>query len=343
MERKFDTTTAFSGGLWLVGMSFPLTVVFLLDLSVSERIAGIAAITAFSLFYLAALGYGHAYPYTADWARFVFWALPLIACVAILTAVIKSHAVVLLPYFAAFCQVCLSPRRGFIALTAIVLAAAPIPASFPVDGSWFMFALAAIVAYIVSAQIAIETEYQSRAELAAELEHSRQREAIYRDVHDVLGHSLTVLSLRAVLARRLATEDPKQAARELDTVIELSRQALRDARSVVHQTHTPNLNNELMHAQQALAAAGIEATVNVESECDEPLFAWVIREAVTNVIKHSGSPWCTIDVHEDSLKVADGGCGLPQGAQLTSINERVIAAGATMTVEGPGTKVVVQL
>ena len=136
MERKFDTTTAFSGGLWLVGMSFPLTVVFLLDLSVSERIAGIAAITAFSLFYLAALGYGHAYPYTADWARFVFWALPLIACVAILTAVIKSHAVVLLPYFAAFCQVCLSPRRGFIALTAIVLAAASIAASFPVEGSW---------------------------------------------------------------------------------------------------------------------------------------------------------------------------------------------------------------
>ena len=126
-------------------------------------------------------------------------------------------------------------------------------------------------------------------------------------------------------------------------MIELSRQALRDARSVVHQTHTPNLNNELMYAQQALAAAGIEATVNVESECDEPLFAWVIREAVTNVIKHSGSPWCTIDVHEESLKVADGGCGLPQGAQLSSINERVIAAGATMTVEGPGTKVVVQL
>ncbi|MEJ3403378.1 sensor histidine kinase [Rathayibacter sp. YIM 133350] len=171
--------------------------------------------------------------------------------------------------------------------------------------------------------------------LAAEQERSR----VARDMHDILGHSLTVITVKAELARRLMDVDPERARREIGEVEDLSRVALADVRSTVAGFRGVNLVAELAAARSALSSAGITADLPSTTDAVPPerreLAAWVVREGVTNVIRHSGAHLCRVRLDADAIEVADDGIGVASqvpGTGLTGLRERAEAVGARLSM-----------
>src|SRR5699024_11411605 len=135
---------------------------------------------------------------------------------------------------------------------------------------------------MLALRLAMEREERSRV-LGEELALSRQRERVGRDVHDVLGHSLTVITLKTELARRLMDTDPERAQAELDEVLAISRQSLAEVRNTVGGLHVPELGAQLGSVRTALAAAGIApglpdlAAVSTLPPDRRELYAWCLR------------------------------------------------------------------
>lgn len=157
---------------------------------------------------------------------------------------------------------------------------------------------------------------EARAELA-EVAVAQERERFARDLHDLLGHTLSVVTLKAELAGRLLPDQPEQAATEMEEVETIARQALREVRQAVSGYHQPTLDDELAGARMALSTAGIEAdferaAVTFAPEV-EAVLAWAVREGATNVIRHSHARRCTmrISAHLGSaaVEVVDDGPG----------------------------------
>ncbi|WP_291054311.1 histidine kinase [Herbiconiux sp.] len=168
----------------------------------------------------------------------------------------------------------------------------------------------------------------------------RERNRVGRDLHDILGHSLTVITVKAELAGRLMEADPVRARSEIAEVEALARGALVDVRATVAGFRGVNVSGELAAARSALDAAGIDAEVPSSTESvpaeRRELAGWIVREGVTNVIRHSGAAHCRIVLRADEIEVADDGCG-PVAASASSsglagLRERVESAGARMSV-----------
>ncbi|HEY0247242.1 MAG TPA: histidine kinase [Gryllotalpicola sp.] len=186
-----------------------------------------------------------------------------------------------------------------------------------------------------------------------------ERARFSRDMHDVLGHSLTVVTVKSELAVRLVDRDPERAKAEIADIERLSRAALTDLRASVAGYREMSLDTELAAARAALAAAEVRAAVPVSGECVDPalreLFAWVVREAVTNVLRHARAESCEIVLAASSMRVVDDGVGMlvpvltgaegatdaargissARGTGLAGLAERITAAGALLAVE-PG-------
>jgi two-component system sensor histidine kinase DesK len=147
----------------------------------------------------------------------------------------------------------------------------------------------------------------------AKLAVAEERSRLARDLHDVLGHSLTTITVKAGLARRIleTSADAERAAAEVRDVEELARQAMTEVRATVSGYRTASLPAELVGARAALAAAGIAADLpvavdNVPADLQET-FAYVLREGVTNVIRHSGASRCAVGLGDTWLEVRDDG------------------------------------
>jgi len=194
---------------------------------------------------------------------------------------------------------------------------------------------------VMARNIELVRAQQRNAQLAVENERTR----FARDLHDILGHSLTVITVKAELANRLLDVDTERARAELEDLERLSRDALADVRRAVEGYRELTLPGELARARTALAAAEIEAelpnsTDDVPSHLRE-LFAWTVREGVTNVIRHSGATRCTVRLAPDAAEVVDDGSGRGAsgpgirngtgGTGLVGLQERAAAVGGTVT------------
>ncbi len=166
----------------------------------------------------------------------------------------------------------------------------------------------------------------------------QERNRFARDLHDILGHSLTVITVKTELARRLIDLDVDRARDELADLERLSREALADVRRAVQGYREITLPGEIARARVALSAAGIDHELpnsadDVPTELRE-LFAWTIREGVTNVIRHSGAELCTVRLAADRVRVVDDGRGRnggnPSGHGLSGLRERAEAIGAVV-------------
>jgi two-component system sensor histidine kinase DesK len=157
---------------------------------------------------------------------------------------------------------------------------------------------------------------EARAELALSAV-AAERERFARDLHDLLGHSLSVIAIKAELAGRLLPHESERAAAEVADVEQVARQALREVRQAVSGYYQPTLDGELEGARVALSAAGIDAEferapVKLDPEV-EAVLAWTVREGATNVIRHSGARHCRVEVRaglaDAAVEVVDDGGG----------------------------------
>lgn len=168
------------------------------------------------------------------------------------------------------------------------------------------------------------------ARLAAENERTR----IARDLHDLLGHSLTTISVKAELAEKLSAVDPAAAAREIHEVASLSRRALGDVRAAVSNFREVTLAGELATGRELLRAAGIvgelpPAVDVVDDDTTQELFGWVVREGLTNVVRHSHARTCRVLLTPTAVEIVDDGIGgaTSSGNGLSGLAERVATVG----------------
>jgi two-component system, NarL family, sensor histidine kinase DesK len=176
---------------------------------------------------------------------------------------------------------------------------------------------------------------QARAELAR-LAAENERIRIARDLHDLLGHSLTTITVKAGLARRLGAVDAERANQEIAEVEGLARQSLADMRAAVSNYRDVTLTGELAAGRELLRAAGIVADLPSAADVVEPahqeLFGWVIREGLTNIVRHAHASSCTVRLSPSSVEILDDGIGgsAAAGNGLSGLSERVAAAGGTV-------------
>ncbi len=181
----------------------------------------------------------------------------------------------------------------------------------------------------------------ARHELA-EAAVAEERARIARDLHDTLGHSLSVIALKSELARRLLPDDPVRAAAEIGDVERTARDAMASVRETVSGYRQPTLAMELAGAREALRVAGIRGTVEPAPEGlprdVDALLGWAVREGVTNVLRHSDAHSATIRVIADGsrhgVEIVDDGSGSGAdehepgaGHGLTGLRERASRLG----------------
>jgi two-component system sensor histidine kinase DesK len=191
---------------------------------------------------------------------------------------------------------------------------------------------------------AIRELHTARRELAR-LAVIEERLRLSRDLHDLLGQTLSMITLKSELARHLITEEPERCAQELSEIERVARQTLREAREALAGYRQPTLPSELEGAQQLLEAAGIEYQIEPLTQALPPAFdaalAWTVREGVTNVIRHSRARHCLIQLTQKNGQACaevlnDGGqrermeSTVRPGLGLAGLRERVSALGGHM-------------
>jgi two-component system, NarL family, sensor histidine kinase DesK len=181
-----------------------------------------------------------------------------------------------------------------------------------------------------------------------------ERERIARDLHDVLGHTLSSIALKAELAGRLFHDQPRRALAEINDVEQISRDALDDVRNAIHGYYAGDIRTEFERAESMLHAAGIQTERRFETITMDPaqerVLALALREAVTNVVRHAKAKLCKLALYRSTtayrLEVADDGCGgsITEGLGVRSIRARVEAVGGSVAWHSEaGTRLVIVL
>jgi two-component system, NarL family, sensor histidine kinase DesK len=193
-------------------------------------------------------------------------------------------------------------------------------------------------------------ELVTAREEVAQLATAEERLRVARDIHDVLGQHLTAITVKSELAGKLIQRNLQSAEHELADIQRLSREALADLRSVVSGYREVSLAVELARARGVLEAAGVlvqlpddmPSVVDAVPAERRELFGWVIREGVTNVVRHSAAHTCRVSVSPNAVEVSDDGRGLNgasrptgwSGAGLTGLSERAARTGGQLAVTG---------
>lgn len=184
--------------------------------------------------------------------------------------------------------------------------------------------------------------HQARRDLER-LAKEQERLRIARDLHDLLGHALTTVTVKAELAGRLVERDPARAAQEMAEVAELARRGLADVRATVAGYREVSLVTELATAREVLRAAGIQAELpaaveSVPADLRE-LWGWVVREGVTNVVRHSRASRVQVLLADRTIEVVDDGVGPSAGPGngLRGLTERAAGLGGRVVTAGSPT------
>lgn len=217
------------------------------------------------------------------------------------------------------------------------------PAMVPYIVGAYAFLIGGAITFVVRQQIAVRR-----------IVKSSERERIAQDLHDILGHTLSVITMKAELANRLFERDPSRAKAEIEAVEQISRSALQEVRQVIHGYHDGDLQRECETVTETLETAGIK----VEQRCDttgltlsqERVLALVLREAATNIVRHADATRCEISLQKSNMThqliIRDNGRGgvAEEGMGMRGIRERVAAiGGAASWKSGPGVELTITL
>ena len=252
-------------------------------------------------------------------------------------------------YAASFAGGVGAPKRALLVIAGIVavllLEVRLLDLSF---FSWWWAAVFSLLVGGVNVHFAQVRRSNARLRLAQdEIEHLAkvaERERIARDLHDLLGHTLSLIIIKSELASKLSEKDPGRARDEIRDVERFSREALAEVRLAVRGYRRGGLPSELDGAKEMLQAASIGVTAELDAvplaPAHEAILALAMREGVTNVVRHSRASHCAIRLERDGeqvrLTISDDGRGgsHPGGLGLTGMRERVAALGGTVASDG---------
>lgn len=237
---------------------------------------------------------------------------------------------------------------AFVSLIAVEHLVLGLPAVFAIAN----IAMTAIVTTLVASTIIHgrtrnlrDAELRLTQDEVKRLASMAERERIGRDLHDLLGHTLSVVVLKSELAGKLIARDPAAATTHIKEVEQVARQALTQVREAVTGIRAVGLQAELASARLALLSAEVHLDQRVEplqlDETLERVLAFVVREAVTNVLRHAAAHRVEVELASDSLGVRlviadDGRGGIEhQGQGLTGMRERITAINGTLELESP--------
>jgi two-component system sensor histidine kinase DesK len=334
-------------GVWLAYLIQPLREAWRHD-DPELRYAAIAAIGLFAVFFVTTFHAirtirrrGREIPARLRWGVLV----GLSALIAVSVPAIGQSAFGMLTYVVVTAWFALPTRTAMSLSVAAILVTLILPL---VVGGWQEQYGLAFTIFVTSVGMwGIMQMIERNAQLAAahseiaRLAVADERNRFARDLHDILGHTLTVITVKAELAGRLVRLAPDRAEAEIAELEGIARHALHDVRDAVAGYREVVLAGELASARTALAAAGIEAelpeSVDQVPADRQEMFAWVVREGVTNVIRHSSAKRCWIRITPDEVEITDDGRGAVDGPAggghgLAGLRERAEAAGGTLTV-----------
>jgi two-component system sensor histidine kinase DesK len=309
-----------------------------------DRVLRLALLVAFCYVYVDLVA--RALTGSRPWLR---WAAPaLLAALSLALAALVGPDSLGTVVYVSVAVVVLQPFRVGVPIAAagtlLVGLSSTIVPSWSGSDTWAVagsVALGSLAAFGFQALIRRTWELRAAQQEVSRLAAERERMRIARDLHDLLGHSLTAAAVKAQLAGRLVGRDDDRAAAEIGDVERLTRQVLADVRAAVAGYREVSLAVELATAREVLGAAGIAA--DLPGAVDEvpagrrELFGWVVREGVTNVVRHSHATRVTIRVTPTTVEVVDDGrAAVPRapGSGLAGLAERAAAAGGQLSA-GP--------
>jgi two-component system sensor histidine kinase DesK len=329
--------------LWSIALLFPLWKYIYVTPGTLELAALVLTAVLFIPLYFAS--------FWASGARLVL-AILATCLLGVLWAPHNFGASTFFVFGAGMCAGIVPERRAYLAVAAIMTLA--LAAGYLLDMPSFKFMLPTLaigpavgVAAIMDASLRRSREQLLRKQ--EEVEHMAtiaERERISRDLHDLLGHTLSLITLKAELAGKLAGRDIDACKREIDDIKHCARNALAEVRAAVTGYRLSGLTHELATARASLAAAGIELLTQVAPfsvpVAAENVMALALREAVTNIIRHAGASRCDVSLAQDGsnivFRIADngvlkaGGPAIRHGNGLAGMQERVLAIGGQLAL-----------
>lgn len=259
----------------------------------------------------------------------------------------NQGASVFIIFAASFIAWVAQSSKGALTAIGLLISAIGIDALFfhaPI-GFWATSVVVALGVGISNVHFAEKNKADAKLRMANdEIEHLAkvaERERIARDLHDVLGHTLSLIIVKSTLAGKLIEKHPQKAKDEISDIEKVSREAMADIRNTLRGYSNYKLCDEFVRAKSVLESAGIkvdaEMTEIVMTPAQESVAALIMREAVTNVVRHAQAHNCHLRLAANNgdcvLEVADDGRGgvLVEGNGLRGMRERVEALGGTVT------------
>jgi two-component system sensor histidine kinase DesK len=349
--------------VWLVFLGFPASAV--IDQTVGQpvvRTLGLLLLIAFAAVYILAFSRSQIGLH-GGWNRTRLVSVyggfaTLVAIMALLWPIIGVEVLGVTAFLASLAAFGFPLRSAVVAVIAVtVVGALTLVITESLAELWPLLLLPALIGSFGLLLRRMILGDERREVLQRTLAVAAERDRVARDVHDVVGHSLTVVSLKADLAERLVDIDPERAKGEIAAIRSLTRQSLAEIRATVSGLRITRLSDERDAAVAALRDAGIEASVPDDYDVVDPAHritvAWALREATTNVIRHSGAQRVDVAWGPTWLEVTDDGRGLSgrrEGSGLTGLRERLAGVGGHLDVgeglpgrNGPGTRLRVEL
>ncbi len=276
----------------------------------------------------------------------------LIVCLALAWAPFNYGSAGLVIFAATMCARLPDTRHAYRALMLVIVTVGVASFGFNFDSFFWM---PAILLAIPGGMAAIFNEVQLRSNQQLQQNQKEiqylaalaERERIGRDLHDLLGHTLSLITLKAELAGKLFDRDQLACKNEIAEIEQTARQTLAEVRAAVLGYRNTGLGHELRHAQQTLRSAQVEFVSDIRVEnlpvAIENVIALALREAVTNIIRHAHASRCELSLSEKAqqicLRIADNGTAAAQaagsdgqGSGLAGMRERVRALGGSFAV-----------
>lgn len=348
MTSKFSEIAGYAMSLiWIGFLIFPVTETLAADTSSSTKAWQLTIIATFTVIYVWGMIDALSKPLPfSDTLRPRAAVLVLAAAALVVVAMLVAipSGITLVIYLVALIVIALPPRISY-PLGAVTIA-------IFVTYSVVAYGTQAIGLAIISVSVYVSVVGSSYFSRQADREITvgkreavvDERERVARDVHDGLGHTLTVISLKSDLALKLIDRDPERAKAEIAEVNSLSRQAIAEVRATVSGLSTRQLATELAAAEDLAAEIGLDFDVAGEPEDVDPrhriLFGWVLREAMTNVIRHAQANSVRVEMGDSHIRMCDDGVGFDSnsvaGHGLAGLRQRVEDAGGTMSVTSSG-------